>query len=114
MLFFNVVSPVLSSLSFSTIYVKIWQGLLQMEKDPYLEVANMAKLVTDFIRNKVANFLFICHCHVYCNLYDLDRPRSYSLSRNLIVVECIHTHPPVTIQSIGLIFRKLNGTFNLY
>ena len=61
MLFFNVVSPVLSSLSFSTIYVKIWQGLLQMEKDPYLEVANMAKLVTDFIRNKVANFLFICH-----------------------------------------------------
>lgn len=41
------------SLAFNTIYVKIWNGLTSMEKDPFSEVSVMAKTLTDYIRNKV-------------------------------------------------------------
>lgn len=50
-------SPGISNLSFSSIYLKIWQGLVVMEKDPHIEVANMTKLLTEYIRNKVTSLL---------------------------------------------------------
>lgn len=43
------------SLAFNTIYVKIWNGLSNLEKDPYMEVSNMAKTLTEYVRNKVAD-----------------------------------------------------------
>lgn len=46
-------SSTLPSLAFNTIYVKMWHGLSNMEKDPYFEVSNMAKKLTDYVRNKV-------------------------------------------------------------
>ena len=58
---YNFFSPLLAttvvpSLAFSTIYIKIWQGLCAMEKDPHVEVANVAKLLLEYIRNKVIGF----------------------------------------------------------
>jgi len=51
-------SPGVPNLSFSSIYLKIWQGLVVMEKDPHTEVANMTKLLTEYIRNKVTSSFF--------------------------------------------------------
>lgn len=48
-------SPVLPSLAVNTIYLKIWQGLSNMEKDPHMEVSTMAKKLTDYARTKVYN-----------------------------------------------------------
>lgn len=46
-------SSTLPSLAFNAIYVKMWHGLSNMEKDPSFEVSNMAKKLTDYVRNKV-------------------------------------------------------------
>ena len=56
-------SPGMSNLTFSSIYLKIWQGLVNMEKDPHAEVVNMTKLLTDYIRNKVLHSINIIIIH---------------------------------------------------
>ncbi|XP_071450687.1 regulatory-associated protein of mTOR-like [Hetaerina americana] len=43
----------LSSLSFGSIYMKLWTGLTAMDHDPHPEVAHMSKIVTDHIREQV-------------------------------------------------------------
>nr|XP_053641674.1 regulatory-associated protein of mTOR-like isoform X1 [Cherax quadricarinatus] len=48
----NVFSGV-SSLSYSGMYFKLWQTLITLEHDPYPQVANLAKLVVDYVKNKV-------------------------------------------------------------
>jgi len=55
----TLTSPGVPNISFSSIYLKIWQGLVVMEKDSHIEVANMTKILTDYIRNKAKEILSI-------------------------------------------------------
>lgn len=42
-----------SLISFGSIYAKLWQGLLQLSKDTHPEVADMAKILVEHIKNQV-------------------------------------------------------------
>lgn len=63
------------SLTFSTIYLKIWQGLCAIEKDPYVEVAALTKVLTDYIRNKAKDLLILREP-------EMTRTYTYSSSSN--------------------------------
>nr|XP_045605742.1 regulatory-associated protein of mTOR-like isoform X2 [Procambarus clarkii] len=48
----NVFSGV-SSLSYSGMYCKLWQTLITLQRDPSPNVARLAKMVVDYVQNKV-------------------------------------------------------------
>ena len=43
----------LPSLSYNSVYMKLWTGLCALENDPYPGVATLAQKVTGHIRNQV-------------------------------------------------------------
>ena len=46
----------LPSLSYGSVYMKLWHGLCNLDNDPHPVVAAMSQKVTNHIRNKVLIF----------------------------------------------------------
>lgn len=44
----------LPSAAFGSIYQKLWAGITALEQDPYPGASQMAKQVTDYIRDQVS------------------------------------------------------------
>lgn len=92
----TLASPGISNLSFSSIYLKIWQGLVVMEKDPHIEVANMTKLLTEYIRNKAKEILSVKEG-------DHNRSYTYSSSSNDSMERSVFVSaesPPRSVQEM--------------
>lgn len=43
----------LPTLSFGSVYMKMWQGLAMLDADPFPGVSHMSRTVTDHIRDQV-------------------------------------------------------------
>lgn len=53
----NFHSGTTTLIGFGSIYMKLWQGLIQLCRDPYPEVAQMATKVIDFIVNQAVDLI---------------------------------------------------------
>uniref|UniRef100_A0A0P5SHU1 Regulatory-associated protein of mTOR n=1 Tax=Daphnia magna TaxID=35525 RepID=A0A0P5SHU1_9CRUS len=99
----SLTSSTLPSLAFNTIYVKMWHGLSNMEKDPYFEVSNMAKKLTDYVRNKAKELLAARDT-------DLGRAYTYSNSSNDSMDKTIYigdSPPPASVQRTTPSFSRI-------